>query len=136
VIQTEDAGNQKTYPFFPTCEISVGAVALADANAWYRVMYVDGAGSADFDTATAVTVNDSAGNPINGNVVADAVGGKITFAYAYDTNTQAGLAAGVNKDMVVLVEGDGVAGQAITYFTMTRDTLVPVTCAPAADNNA
>lgn len=136
VIQTDDTGAQKTYPFFPTCEISVGDVALADPNAWYSVMYVDGAGAADFDTATAVIVNDSTGNPINGNVAADAVGGKISFAYAFDTNTQAGLAAGVNKAMVALVEGDGVAGQAITYFTMTRDPVVPVTCAPSADNNA
>lgn len=136
VIQTDDTGAQKTYPFFPTCEITVGDVALADPNAWYRVMYVDGSGSADFDTTGAVTVNDAAGNAVNGNVQANAVGGKITFAYAYDTNTQAGLSAGVNKQMVVLVEGDGIAAQAITYFTMTRNTVVPVTCAPVVDNNA
>lgn len=136
VIQTDDAGAQKTYPFFPTCEISVGDIALSDPNAWYRVMYADGAGSADFDTTNAVTVNDSSGNPVNGNVQANAVAGKISFAYAYDTNTQAGLSAGVNKAMVVLVEGDGIAAQAITYFTMTRSAVVPVTCAPLADNNA
>lgn len=136
VIQTDDAGAAKTYPFFPTCEITVGAVAISDANAWYRVMYLDGAAAADFDTTGAVTVNDSAGNPVNGNVAANAVGGKISFAYAYDTNTQAGLAAGVDKQMVVLVEGDGLAAQAITSFTMTRSAVVSVTCAPAADNNA
>lgn len=136
IVMTDDAGDQKTYPFFPTVEITVGDVAPSDPDAWYRVMYSDGAGAADFDTAGAVTVNDSSGNPVNGNVAADAVGGKIIFAYAYDTNTQAGLAAGVDKSMVVLVEGDGVAAQALTAFTVTRSTLVSVTCAPAADNNA
>lgn len=136
VIQTDNAGNAKTSPFFPDVQITVGAVAVSDPNAWYRVMYVDGSSAADFDTAGAVTVNDAAGDPVNGNVAADAVAGKISFAYAYDTNTQAGLSAATDKSMVVLVEGDGVAAQAISTFTVTRSTIIPVTCAPAADNNA
>ena len=136
IVMTDDAGATKTYPFFPTCEIAVGDIAPTDPNAWYRVMYTNGAGPADFDTASAVTVNDSSGTPVNGNVAAAAAGGKISFTYAYDTNTQAGLAAGIDKAMVVLVEGDGVAAQAFAAFTMTRSTLVAVTCAPAADNNA
>jgi hypothetical protein len=136
VIMTDNAGNTKTYPYFPEVQITVGAPAVADTNAWYHVYYVDGAAAADFDTAGAVTVNDSAGNPVKGNVSTDEVGGKIIFAYAYDTNTQAGLAAGVDKDCVVIVEGDGGCAQAITYFTITRDAVVPVTCAPPADNNA
>jgi shikimate 5-dehydrogenase len=42
----------------------------------------------------------------------------------------------VNKDIVVLVEGDGGAAQAITYATITRDAVVPITCTPATENNA
>lgn len=136
VIMTDNAGATKTYPFFPDVQITVGAAAIADTNAWYHVYYVDGSSTSDFDTANAVTVNDSAGNPVKGNVAADEVGGKISFAYAYDTNTQAGLSANTDKDCVVLVEGDGGAAQAITYFTITRNTVVAVTCAPPSDNNA
>ena len=136
MIFTDDAGATKTYPFFPEVRITVGAAALADPLAWYHVFYVDGAAAADFDTTGAVAVNDSAGNPVKGNVQADQVGGLISFPYAYDTNTQAGLASGVDKAVVVIVEGDGGAAQAITYFTITRSTIVPVTCAPPADNNA
>lgn len=136
VIFTMNNGSTRTYPYFPSVEISVGAAALADPNAWYRVMYVDGAGAADFDAAGAVTVQNSANADINGNVSANQSGGKISFAYAYDTNTQAGLSAGQNKNCVVLVEGDGYAGQAITYFTITRDPVISVTCAPPKDNNA
>ena len=136
VILTDNAAATKTYPFYPSVEISVGTAALADANTWYRVMFVDGASTADFDTAGAITVNNAAGTPVNGLVSTDAVGGKISFAFDYDGNTQAGLAAGVDKPMVVLVEGNGGAAQAIAYFTMTRSTLIAVTCAPAADNNA
>jgi hypothetical protein len=136
VIMTDDAGNPKTYPYFPEVQITVGAAAIADTDAWYHLYYADGASGADFDTVDAVTVNDKDGNPVHGNVSTDQVGGKIVFAYAYDTNNQAGLTAGTPKAIVVLVEGDGGAGQAITYATITRDPVVAITCAPAADTNA
>lgn len=136
VILTDNSGAQKTYPFFPEVQITVGAPAAADPLAWYHVYLVDGAAGADFDTGAAVTLNDSAGDPVKGNVAADAVAGKINFAFAYDTNTQGGLAAGVDKACVVEVEGDGGVAQAITFFTITRSTVVPVTCAPGPDNNA
>jgi len=136
IIQTDNSSNQKTYPYFPSCEITVGAAAVADPNAWYQIFYKDGAAGADFDTASAVTVKDADGVDVKGNVATDASGNKISFAYAYDTNTQAGLAAGVDKQMVVQVEGDGYAGQALTEFTMTRAAVVAVTCAPSVDTNA
>ena len=136
VIMTDDNGDALTYPYFPDVQITVGAAAIADTLAWYHVFYADGAGGLDFDTASAVTVNDSSDNPVKGNVATDQVGGKISFAYAYDTNTQAGLSSGVDKDIVVIVEGDGGAAQAITYATITRSAVVPITCSPPADNNA
>lgn len=136
VIMTDNAGSQKTYPYFPQVEITVGPAAAADANAWYHVYYANGAGAADFDSAGAVTVNDYLGNPVKGNVSSNHVGGKIIFQYSYDINTQAGLSAGVDKAMVVQVEGDGGCGQAITYFTTTRSAVVPVSCTPPTDNNA
>ena len=136
VIVTDDAAATKTYPFFPDVQITVGAAALADPLAWYHVYYLDGAAAADFDTVGAVTVNDSSSVPVKGNVQADQVGGKISFPYAYDTNTQAGLSANTDKDIVVIVEGDGGAAQAITSAIITRSTVVPITCAPASDLNA
>lgn len=136
VIMTDNAGATKTYPYFPEVQISVGAAALADPLAWYHVYYADGAAGADFDTASAVAVQNSVGVDVKGNVQANQVGGKISFAYAYDTDTDAGLAAGVDKSCVAIVEGDGGAAQAITYFTISRSPTVAVTCAPPADNNA
>ena len=135
VVMTDNAGATKTYPFFPEVQISVGTAALADANAWYHVFYVDGAAAADFDTAGAVTVQNATPADVKGNVQANQVGGKISFAYAYDTNTQAGLSAGADKNCVVIVEGDGGAAQATTYLTITRTPVVAVTCAPSSDNN-
>lgn len=136
VIMTDNTGAAKTYPYFPEVQITVGAPAIADTNAWYQLFYTDGAVGADFDMTGAVTVKNSANVDVKGNVAANQVGGKISFAYAYDTNTQAGLSAGVDKAIVVVVEGDGGAAQAITYATITRSPVVSITCAPPADNNA
>lgn len=136
IIMTDNSGATKTYPYFPEVQITVGAPAIADPLAWYQVFYTDGASTADFDMAGAVTVKNSANVDVKGNVAANQVGGKISFAYAYDTNTQAGLSAGVDKNIVVVVEGDGGAAQAITYATITRSPIVSITCAPPADNNA
>jgi hypothetical protein len=135
VILTDDAGAQKTYPFYPEIALDVGSVAVADTDAWYHIFYVDGAVDADFDKAGAVTVNDSGGNPMKGNVATDAVAGVIYLPYDYDTNTQAGLSAGVDKQMVAIVEGNGGAAQELTYFTMKRETTINVPCAPSADLN-
>ena len=144
VVFTDDTDTTRTYPFFPEVQITVGTAAVADTSAWYHVYYYDGPStqnpSSDFDTATAVTVNDKDGNPVKGLVNADAVVDKVSFAYAYDTDTDGGMAAGQPKDIVVQVEGgasgtNGVA-QAITYATITRTTTVPVTCSPSVDNNA
>lgn len=136
VIMTDNAGATKTYPYFPEVQITVGAPAIADTNAWYHLFYADGAAGADFDTASAVPVQNSSGVDVKGNVAANQVGGKISFAYAYDTDTDAGLSAGVDKAIVVIVEGDGGAAQAITYATITRSPVVSITCAPPSDNNA
>ena len=136
IIFTDDSNSTKTYPYFPEIRIYPGAAAISDPKAWYHALYVDGDAGADFDTNLATTVNDSAGNPIKGNVQADEVNGVITTPYAYDTNNQAGLSPGIDKQIVVLVEGDGIAGQAITYAVITRTPVISITCSPSADNNA
>lgn len=136
VIMTDDAAAEKTYPFFVQVDVAVGANAVADTDAWYRVMYEDGSGSLDFDTSTAVVVKDSSLVDVNGNVSTDAVANTISFEYDYDGNTQAGLSSGVDKECVVLVEGDGGVAQAITFFTITRSATISVACTPPVDNNA
>jgi hypothetical protein len=137
VILTDDAALQKTYPFFPELSLTVGDAAQADANAWYHIIYVDGDALLDYDTAAAVTVEDSSATPMKG-LCSEAAAGVISMAYAYDTNTQAGLTAASDKAMVAIVEsyGSGSVNQAITYFTMKRETTISVACSPSADLNA
>lgn len=139
VVLTDDAGDAKTYPFYPELRIFVGTAAKGDTNAWYHVFYVDGADAQDYGTASAVTVNDKDGNPIKGlcNVDADA-DGYLTFAYDYDNNTQAGLTAATDKQMVIEVESHGANSikPTIKYFTVTRDVSIAVDCEAILDPNA
>lgn len=136
VVQTDVTGTGQTYPFNVDVRIEVGSFAVADPNAWYHVFFLDGAADQDFNNVNAVTVNDASGNPVKGNVQTDAIGTQIRFAFAYDTNTQAGLSAGIDKDLVVEVEGDGTATAAKTVFTVTRQAIVSATCSPGQETNA
>jgi hypothetical protein len=135
-IMTDDAAATKTYPFFPSINVDVGTSGSTATNAFYHMFYVDGASVADFDAAGAVTVEDGAGNPIKGDVTTDVTGTIIALDYDYDANTQAGLSAGVDKAVVIMVEGDGDVAQALTFFNITRSAVINVSCAPALDPNA
>jgi hypothetical protein len=107
IIQTDDSETGQIYPFNVEIRIEVGADAVSDTNAWYHVFIEDGAGGLDFGTVNAVTANDASGSPMKGNISSDASGSQIVTSFAYDTNTQAGLSAGIDKNLIVLVEGDG-----------------------------
>ena len=135
VIQTDDTGTGRTYPFNSGLSIEVGAAAVADVLCWYEVFYADGAAAEDFNAAGAVTVNDAAGSPMVGFCSPDAAGTKVVKDYDYDGNTQAGLPAGVDKEMIVLVEGDGGVKQARAVFTMTRSSTISVTAVPPVEDN-
>ena len=130
IIQQDKNGVLHSYPSYPAINISVGAAAKGDPNAWYQVFYLDGAAASDFNQATAVTVKDKDGVDIEGPVG----GTDISFLYAYSTNTQAGLPAGVNKDIVVLVEGDGGCTAKRTDATI-KSTDISISCEPSVETN-
>jgi hypothetical protein len=132
LVQTANDGSPRTYPFFSGVTVTLGANAAADSNAWYHCFYKDGSGTSDYNTGGAVTVHDASGNPVKG-LVSGAT--SISFAYAYDTNTEAGLSAGADKEVIFLCEGDGVATQALTDFIILRSASVPASCVPGLENN-
>ena len=135
VVQTDITGTAQTYPLFTDLVIEVGAAAAADPLAWYHVFIFDGAGSLDYDTITAETLLDSGAVEVKGDVTTDVVGTKITRQIDYDSNDQAGLALATDKELVVLVEGDGGATYAATITTWTRTSVLNVSCVPGAEGN-
>ncbi len=133
-VFTDDAGNIKTRPFNSGIQVTVGANAVADTNAWYHGFFLDGPGANDFNTANALTVQDYAAADVKGNVSTDAVSDRIDFGFAFDTDTIGGT-AGTEKDVVFECEGDGGVTAAKTVFTITRTALIQVSCIPGVENN-
>lgn len=138
IVFTDNVGAQKTYPFNVQITVSVSDAWQGDSNAWFQCMFKNGAGSQDFDTPTAVIVNDAAGNPVVGTS-ADATGSAgsyvISFSFDYDGNTQAGLTAGADKTLVFLAEGDGGAQAVSVEIPITRQAVITVAARAEAETN-
>jgi len=133
VVFTDDAGDIKTRPFQVSVKVTVGANAVADVLAWYHAFFLD-VGANDFNTATAITVQDATATDVKGNVSTDAVSNRIDFAFDYDGDTLGGT-AGTDKDVVFECEGDGGVTAAKTIFTIARQTTVSATCQPSLESN-
>ena len=134
VVFTDDVAALKTRPFVVSVEVTVGATAVADTNAWYHAFFLDGPASNDFNTSAALTVEDSSAAEVKGNVTTDQSLNKIIFAFDYDGDIIGGSAA-TDKDIVFECEGDGIATAAKSVFTITRNTTVTATCAPGLETN-
>lgn len=129
VVFADDAASTKTRPFSVSLEATLGSVAKADLNAWYHSFF-----AAAYNTAGAITLENSAAAEIKGLASASDGSNRIVEAFDYDGDTVGG-AAGTDKDCVFLCEGDGGATQAKTLFTVTRITTVAFSCSPNVETN-
>ena len=138
VVLTDDAEVGQTYPFDVDVRVTVDSFWANDSNAWYHCYINDGSGNQDFNTTNAITLNDAQGNPVKGtsaDVVTVGSTFEIRFSYAYDSNTQAGLSAGVDREVVFLAEGDGGAAAGRLTFTITRDAIVRASVVSGQETN-
>jgi hypothetical protein len=138
VVFIDNAGDTKTYPFFVTNYVTVGANAVADTNAWFHAFFETGPGAGDdFNEAGAITVQDSASTPVKGNVSGSPFrsGNDIVFEFDYDGDTLGGT-AGTNKWVVFECEGDGGVTAAKTIFQITNaSATINATCVPGIETN-
>lgn len=124
IVFTADDGSLKTRPIVTPVIIFLSSSWWADTAGWFRLMYADGAAALDFDTSTAVTVEDSgsvavAGDKNDARIFAVTGGYELRFSYAYDTNVQAGLSGGVDKDVVLQVGGVDATKSRTIGFTIS-----------------
>ena len=130
VVYTDDAGDTKTYPFQVSVEAEVGPIAKADVLAWYHSYF-----AALYNTAGALTVEDSGATEVKGLASTADANFKIIFGFDYTGDTIGGP-ADTDKNCVFLCEGDGGATQAKTLYTITKITTVAFACIPGVENNA
>lgn len=142
VIFTDNAGNTKTYPFFVSIIVTVGANAVADTLAWFHAFFRDGADNAvgggdDFNTSGAVTVQDSSAVAVKGTVNSSGFrsGNDIVFEFDFDGDTVGGP-AGQNKWVVFECEGDGGVTAAKVLFQITNAAAtITASCIPGVETN-
>ena len=140
VILTADNGDQKTFPFQNEIRVSVSDAWFSDANAWYDCYFVDGSGSLDFDTASAVQVLDASssavtGTPGDSRAFGSAGSREVRFTFDYSGNTQAGLTGGTDKQVIFLAEGDGGAVAASAIINITNQAIITATAEAAVETN-
>ena len=66
IIYTADNATTRTNPVVTPINFKLSDAWLLDSKPWFRALYADGSGGLDFDTASAVTVEDSAPTDIAG----------------------------------------------------------------------
>jgi hypothetical protein len=116
-IDFYDQNNVKrTYPFVAAGTITFNGNLSSDANSVYRMYYLTNP-SGNYGTATAVTVTNSSGVPITGNISSSQ---SIAFDFSYDSNTDGGRTAGTDAAVVVVAIGKSTGKYVSTNYTITR----------------
>lgn len=138
-LYTDDSEAVRAWPFLAGRTVSLTATWFNDPSPYFRLMYVDGAAGADFETENAVVVRDSTGLDLAGDesdarITPDGAKYRLSFGYNYDTDDDAGLTAGTDKEMVILVGGVNCK-QVATYFTMTRTANIPLSAECEPESN-
>ena len=108
---------ERTYPYTAAGNMVFNADLVNDSDAEYW-MYFASAGTAIFDTSTALVVNDNSSNPISGSVPTSV----IAFDFDYTNNVQGGRTSNSNAEVVVVAMGLDGAEWVEASFTITQNT--------------
>jgi hypothetical protein len=113
---TDKNGVARNFPFTAAGQMTFNA-PLVGAGSNYRMWFktLPGAGN-DYGEASAVTVNDSSGNPITGTIST----GSISFTFDYDGNSQGGRTPGTDAAVVLTAVRPGSGKVTIAEFTIGR----------------
>jgi len=115
VVFIDDNGVQRTFPYASAGSLTFNT-PLTAAGTGYFIMYFLDTATGDYGTATAITVNDKDGSPIQGTIT----GGTISFTFDYDGNTQGGRTAGTDAQVVIVAGNKGYAKPVVAQGTITR----------------
>lgn len=107
----------RQYPFTAAGDMVFNTDLVDDSDAEYW-MYFASAGTAIFDTSTALIVNDNSSNPITGSVPTST----ISFDFDYTNNSQGGRTPNTDADVVIVAMGLDGAEWVEASFTITQNT--------------
>lgn len=123
----DNTGTQRTFPYVAAGTIIFNDNLKTDANAVYRLFFASGYG-----TASAITVNDNAGNPIAGSLAGAST---VSFSFDYDGNNQGGRTPGTDAAVVAVALGLNKAQYVQANATITRSTANVINLVSSLERN-
>ncbi len=110
---------ERTFPFVAagTLNFSANLVSEPDVDTKYTMFFTTNTGG-NYDTASAIIVNNNAGSPITGQITASA----INFDFDYTNNVQGGRTPDTNADVTVVAQGLNGATWVLVTHTITKTT--------------
>lgn len=110
---------ERAFPFVAAGNINFSAnlVAEPDADTKYAMYFTTNPGG-NFDSSTAIIVNNNAGTPITGTIT----GATIAFDFDYDGNVQGGRTAGTDAGVTIVAQGLNGATWVLATHSITRTT--------------
>jgi len=121
-------GVKRTYPYSAAGTIGFNTPLTTGGTGYYIMYHLDTV-TGDYGTATAITVNDASGTPIQGTIS----GASISFTFDYDGNTQGGRTAGTDAQVVIVAGNKGSAKPVVVQGTITRAKGISFTCTAETD---
>lgn len=115
VVFIDDNGIQRTFPYSSAGNLTFNT-PLTTGGTGYYIMYFLDTVTGDYGTATAITVNDKDGSPIQGYITS----GTIAFTFDYDGNIQGGRTAATDAQVVIVAGNKGSAKPVVAQGTITR----------------
>lgn len=123
---------ERAYPFVAAGNINFSAnlVSEPDGDTKYT-MYFNNAGGNQFDTASAIIVNNNAGSPITGQITSS----QITFDFDYENNTQGGRTPDTDPSVWIVAQGLNGATWVAVNYTITKATGQSITVSADDERN-
>lgn len=115
VVFIDDNGVQRIFPYASAGSMTFNT-PLTNGGTGYYIMYFLDTVTGDYGTATAITVKDKDGFPIQGTIS----GASISFTFDYDGNVQGGRTAGTDAQVVIVAGNKGSAKPVVAQGTITR----------------
>jgi hypothetical protein len=128
-IEFKDKNNvTRIYPYSSAGSITFNAPLTAGSTGYYIMYFLD-TSTGDYGTATAITVNDKDGNPIQGAIT----GSSVAFTFDYSNNNQGGRTPATDAQVVIVAGNKGSAKPVVVNGVIGQAKGIAFTCTAETD---
>jgi hypothetical protein len=125
----DNTATARDYPFASAGSLNFNSVLVLAGSGYYRMYFTDLTGVNDYGLSGAVTVNDAAGNPIQGSISSSTA----SFTFDYDGNSQGGRTPGTDAVVTVVAGNPGSAKPVVATGTITESKAISISLVAEQD---